>query len=132
MPVDLHEAMDGKLLIARLTGKLAKDDYEAFAPEVERLIGRHGKIRVLVELADFHGWTAGALWEDLKFDLKHFSDVERLAIIGESSWQKGMAYFCKPFTTAEVRYFEPDAAEQALDWLECPEEVRAAVRGGAS
>ena len=42
-------------------------------------------------MKDFHGWDAGALWEDIKFDLKHFSDIERVAMVGEKKWQKGMS-----------------------------------------
>lgn len=70
---------------------------------MERLVKQHGKIRMLVEMHDFHGWTAGALWEDVKFDAKHFHDIERLALVGETKWEKGMAVFCKPFTTAASR-----------------------------
>jgi hypothetical protein len=84
---------------------------------VERLVKDHGKIRLLVEMHDFHGWTAGALWQDVKFDAKHFSDIERLAIVGETKWQHGMAVFCKPFTTATVRYFGRPAIDQAREWL---------------
>jgi len=32
---------------------------------------------------------------------------------GEKKWQKGMSQFCRPFTTAKIRYFnraEMDAA----------------------
>jgi SpoIIAA-like len=84
---------------------------------VERLVKAHGKIRMLVEMHDFHGWTVGALWEDIKFDVKHFSDIERVAMVGESKWQHGMAVFCKPFTAAEVRYFDRSEIEQARMWL---------------
>jgi hypothetical protein len=59
----------------------------------------------------------GALWEDLKFDFKHFNDIERLAIVGESKWHEGMAWFCKPFTTAKVRYFGVDEAVDAREWV---------------
>ena len=31
---------------------------------------------MLVEMHDFHGWTAGAIWEDIRFDAKHFTDIE--------------------------------------------------------
>jgi hypothetical protein len=51
---------------------------------------------------DFHGWTAGALWQNIKFDAKDFSDVERLAMVGETKWQHGMTVFCKPFTIGRV------------------------------
>jgi len=47
---------------------------------------------------------AGALWEDVKFDLKHFADLERLAMVGDKKWQHGMAMFCTPFTQATIRY----------------------------
>ncbi|MGA2904529.1 MAG: STAS/SEC14 domain-containing protein [Candidatus Korobacteraceae bacterium] len=117
MSVELRELDNGKLLEVHLTGKLVKTDYEAFLPVVERLVKQHGKLLMLVEFNDFHGWTGSALWEDIKFDAKHFNDIERLAIIGENKWEKGMAAFCKPFTTAKVRYFDHTNAAEARDWL---------------
>ncbi|HEV2394322.1 MAG TPA: STAS/SEC14 domain-containing protein [Verrucomicrobiae bacterium] len=44
----------------------------------------HGKIRVSIEMLDFHGWTADVLWQDTKFHAKHFSDIERVAMVGET------------------------------------------------
>jgi hypothetical protein len=118
MAVELKELDDGKLLEVRLTGKLEKNDYAAFVPAVERLVKQHGKIRMLVTMHDFHGWTAGALWEDIKFDAKHFSDIARLALVGEKKWEKGMAVFCKPFTTAKLRYFDHTKEDEARLWLQ--------------
>ena len=117
MSVELRELDNGKCLEVHLTDKLVKKDYETFLPAVERLVAQHGKIRMLVEMHDFHGWTAGALWADIKFDAKHFNDIERLAIVGETKWEKGMAAFCKPFTTAKVRYFDYTKGTEARDWL---------------
>lgn len=117
MPVHLNHDTHHKYLEVRIDGKLHRDDYEELAPTVERLIDEHGRIRLLVVLHDFHGWDAGALWEDVKFDLKHFSDVERLAIAGESAWQRGMAIFCRPFTTAKVRYFPIEELPAAREWI---------------
>ena len=62
--------------------------------EARDVIADHGKIRVLFEMRDFHGWEAGALWEDVKFDFKHFSDIERAAMVGDKTWEKWMATFC--------------------------------------
>ena len=100
-----------------LTGTLSAADYEAFLPRTEALLERFETVRMLVILKDFHGWTAGALWEDLKFDLKHFDDVDRLAIAGDSAWEKGMTVFCKPFTTATVRYFDRADLDAARAWV---------------
>lgn len=108
----------GKLLHVKITGKLSVQSYEIFVPAVDQQIQEHGKIRILCEMHDFHGWTAGALWEDIKFDLKHWKDIERLAIVGESKWQKGMAVFCKPFTLAKVKYFDHTRLDEAKSWLQ--------------
>ena len=89
-----------------------------FAPEFERLIKLNGKMRVLFDLAGFHGWEAGALWEDIKFDVKHFADIERLAMVGDKKWEHGMAMFCKPFTKAKIRYFDRADAAKAREWLD--------------
>ena len=117
MSVDLHEEAGGKILEIKLTGKLAKEDYEHLVPEVERLIKAHGKLRMLVQMHDFHGWTVSALWQDIKFDLKHFRDVERLALVGEKAWEHGMAVFCKPFSSATIRYFDRSETDQAEAWI---------------
>ena len=45
------------------------------------------------------------------------SHIERLALVGEKRWEAGMAVFCKPFTTAEVRYFDESKAEEAAEWI---------------
>ena len=115
--VTLNEINDGKVLEIHLTGKLVKADYAQFVPAVEEAVEKHGKIRILVEMHNFHGWTAGALWQDIKFDAKHFRDIERVAMVGEKHWQRGMAAFCKPFTAAEIRYFERPVIEKARAWL---------------
>lgn len=73
---------------------------------------------MLVGMHEFHGWTAGALWEDIKFNLKHFTDIERLALVGERKWEASMAVFCKPFTTAMIRYFDAAKFDEAVKWIE--------------
>ena len=116
--LQLTEKSGGKVLEVQVQGKLTKEDYEAFVPEIERLIQQHGKLRILFYMHEFEGWSAGALWQDIKFDAKHFNDIERLALVGESKWQEGMAVFCKPFTTAKVRYFDRSKLAEARQWIE--------------
>ena len=117
MALEVTALHGGKLLRVRATDKLTQSEYEAFVPRVEELIRKHGKLRVLLELHDFHGWTAGALWEDVKFALKHFADVERIAVVGETRWQEGMTAFCRPFTTANIQFFPPGQAGKARQWV---------------
>lgn len=117
MSVEMWKKADSNLITVHVEDKLEEEDYEKFVPEIDKAVAEHGKIKVLFEMDDFHGWKAGALWKDLKFDLKHFDDIEKVAFVGEKKWQKGMAVFCKPFTTADVKYFEQGEEDEAREWL---------------
>lgn len=54
---------------------------------------------------------------DTKLAFEYFSDIERIALVGEKAWEQGMAIFCKPFTAAKVRYFDHDDRSEALEWV---------------
>lgn len=117
MSIHINEINQGKVLEVQVSGKLTSEDYKQFTPEFERLIRQHGKISVLFEMRDFHGWETGALWEDIKCDVKHFKDIEKLAMVGDKKWEQGMARFCRPFTTATIRYFDIADRESARAWI---------------
>jgi len=115
--IELEENSWENILTMRLSGKLTKEDYERLVPEIERMMMTHDKIRILVELDNFHGWTAAAAWEDTKFGMHHFSDIERIAIAGEAAWEKGIALLVKPFTKAKVKYFDASQMAAAKTWI---------------
>lgn len=117
MPIQIQEENAGKTFIVHISGKLVVADYELFVPEFERLVALHGKLRVLFDMTDFHGWTLGAVWEDTKFGLHHMGDIERLAMVGDRKWEEGMAIFCKPFTKAKIKYFDHADMAEAKLWL---------------
>jgi hypothetical protein len=118
MPIQIKEENEGKIVAVYVSGKLVTADYEHFTPEFDRLVGLHGKLRVLFDMVEFNGWTMGAVWEDTKFSLHHFGDIERIAMVGNKQWEHGMATFCKPFTKATIRYFDHTATADARKWLE--------------
>ena len=118
MAIKLNEKSGGKVLEVQASGKLTQGDYQHFAPACERLIKQHGKIRVLFEMADFHGWELPALWDEIKFDVKHFSDIERLAMVGDKKWEEGMSLFCAAFTSAKIQYFDASAMDAARKWID--------------
>jgi len=118
MAIQLLETEGGKVLEVQVSGKLVREDYEHFVPEFGRLVKQHGKLRVLFEMVDFHGWKAAALWADIKFDVTHCADMERLAMVGDKRWEKGMSVFCRPFTAAKIRYFDRAAIGEARAWCQ--------------
>jgi hypothetical protein len=117
MSVMLKELEGGKVLEVNANGTLSKDDYSNLVPAVERLIHDHGRINILFSMDHFHGWSPGGLWEDMKFDVHHFGDIQRLALVGDKRWEKWMARFCRPFTSAKIRYFDRQHTDEARGWV---------------
>jgi hypothetical protein len=115
--IQLEKSSVGNIVTLKFKGKVSKSDYEQFVPQLEYLMDGKAKIRLLVELHDFEGWTAGALWEDTKFATRHFNDIERLAVVGEARWERGMTIFIRPFTMAAVKFFDRQEIDQARQWV---------------
>jgi hypothetical protein len=117
MPIRVNEAGDEHLLVVHVWGKLAKADYERFFRQFAELPHPTGKRRVLFDMIGFEGWDAGALWDEIKFDLEHANDFERVATVGDSLWKQAMATLIKPFTKAKTRYFDATQYAAAREWL---------------
>ena len=114
----VDEEVHGKMLEVALHGRLGREDYERIAPATEAMIRQRGEIRILITMHDFKGWDASALWEDIKWNNRHFNHIERMAFVGEKTWHTWMTVFCKPFTAAQVRYFTSGKLDGARAWVE--------------
>jgi hypothetical protein len=106
------------VLAFKLSGKLHDEDYKKFVPMVDNAIAKDGKVRILAQFHDFHGWDMHALWDDIKFSTTHCTKIEKIALVGEENWEKAMAAVCKPFTMAKIRYFDADEMKAAESWLD--------------
>ncbi len=104
-------------IVVRAIGKLVKEDYAGFVPAFEQVLKERGKLRILFDATELTGWDAGALWQEIKFDVKHFSDIERVAMVGTQKWQQTLEQAAKPFTHAEMRYIDASEIEAARSWL---------------
>jgi hypothetical protein len=116
--IQMLDGFHDKVIGLKLSGKLHDEDYDRFVPMVDQAVENQGKVRMFVEFEDFHGWSAHALWDDIVFAAQHVSDIERIAMVGETTWEKWMAKVCKPFTRATIKYFEHGQSDAAKAWVE--------------
>jgi hypothetical protein len=112
----------GDVAAVKLVGQAGRADYESLIPELEEKIRRFGKINLYWEM-EFDGWQPLAAWQDLKFDLKHVNDFRRVALVGDRKWEEWLARVIRPFTPAEVRYYDLSQREEALAWVTGKAEV---------
>lgn len=86
-------------------------------------------ISLLIVLEDFSGWSPDALWTDLKFDTKHYSDIRRIALVADGENKRWLATLSKPFTKAEVEFFTKDHIDKAREWIREGSAPAAALSG---
>lgn len=113
--IEIREEGGGDRLVVIASGRLTEEDYRGLAPRLHEAVERHGKLRLLILLRDFEGWTPKALIEDLRFDLRHRKDLERVAIVGERRWEEVRTRITTPFFSGSMRFFEDEA--EARGWL---------------
>lgn len=120
MPIDISTEANG-IMVVRASGTLVKQDYAGFVPAFRQAAaGRSGKLRVLFDATHLKGWDPQAIWEEVKFDIKHLSEMERLAIVGNREWQHLMARIGNVFPHVQARYFEESQSAEAQTWLQQP------------
>ena len=101
----------------RLSERISTKDYENFLPVIDKEIARCGRICLLVIMENVDGWDVTTGWEETKFMFSRFSKIDRVGIVGASELQKWMAFFSKPFTMAEVKYFTHEEEAEARKWV---------------
>ena len=99
------------------TGKLNDKDYDKMLPALRQKIEKYEKINWYFQMKDFKGWTVHALWRDIMFDLRNKEHLEKVAIMGEKKWHELMTEAMKPFTDADIKYFDEKDATKARTWI---------------
>lgn len=108
----------GNVIGVRVTDKVVAYDYHRFRPVIDERVRAYGKVRVLIHMDRFHGFgDLGSVWEDVKLDAAHYTDVERLAFVGEKRWQDWMARATDLLAPVDVRYFDELRLDDAWAWV---------------
>jgi hypothetical protein len=107
------------LVIAIGHGKITADDYEkVLIPAIEEKLYSHKKIRLLYQLADdFHGFSAGAIWDDAKIGLGHTTEFEAIAVVTDVHWIIKTVEFFSFFMRCPVKAFRNEQMSEAMDWV---------------
>ncbi len=100
----------------RVSGDVAREDYEILEPAVQAIVDQSGSVRLLLDMTDFRWEKVEAWGADLRFGQKYHRSIERLALVGHHKWEKWLARLAEPFYAEQAQYF-PDV-EQGWDWLD--------------
>lgn len=108
---------NGQTAILDVQGSLTKSDYDQIRKELEPLFKEHNKLDLVVDVSGLSGATPGAATQDLIFTLKHYNDFRRVAVVGDSTWQKWLTKLGEVLPNVETQYFDESSRDKAESWV---------------
>jgi tRNA U38,U39,U40 pseudouridine synthase TruA len=107
------------ILVLKPSAPLSQEDFSGLSVDVDSYLSEHVKLHgVMVQAKGFPGWEDfDGFTAHMHFINEHHKQVERVALVTDSS-MAGMAEMLgKHFTSAEVRHFPYADDAKALEWL---------------
>jgi stage II sporulation SpoAA-like protein len=103
----------------RATGTVTAADYESvLVPDIEAAFAINRKLRLLYHVAPgFDSFEVGAMWDDAKLGLRHFSGWDRVALVTDVAWLRGLAGAMRMLLPGELRLFANADLDEATAWI---------------
>ena len=107
------------ILVVKPVGPLESTDFEKLIKEVDPYIGEKGRLNGLMIYAkSFPGWDSfAAFLSHMKFVRNHHRKIKKIAAVTSSSFLSIMPQVANHFVQAEIRHFDYDDKDAALNWL---------------
>ncbi len=106
------------LLGLAIVGRLEVADYEKISYHIQDVAEQHTKVRVFLEIVQLKAPSFRALWEDIKTSVKHYNDIERVAIVGDQAWLKASVKVGDLLTPGlDMAAFAASDRQRAMNWL---------------
>jgi hypothetical protein len=104
-----------------LSETLTVADFRLLGPQIDTMIDRHGRIRLLIDAAQFNGWENFKAFElHTGFVKTHQMYVDRLAVIADRDWQPWLVETLRMVLHPQAKAFGPAEEQDAMRWIAEP------------
>ena len=99
-----------------VSGKLETKDYrEVLLPALQRAAA-DGEVRIVIVIPKFEGFSAGALWQDLRMGVEHWGAWKRIALVTDVEWMIHGTEWFGWMTPGEIKHFPLVERDAAATW----------------
>lgn len=107
---------DGKTVEIIVDGKVEGHEYDETILHLKGKIQEWGKINIVEFVKNYDGFQPEVLWDNIKFGMDHFKDIEKCAIVTNNTWLRLASELTDPLVRMEIKTFKPEQIEEARDW----------------
>ncbi len=100
-------------------GPLTKEDFLAVAAKVDPVIENEGKLDGLViKTREFPGWQSFSdVVEHIRFVKNHHQVIKKVALVTDATVADIFPAVVSHFVKAEIKHFDFDEFEKAVEWI---------------
>jgi hypothetical protein len=118
MLVVLSDFPDNVLAVSASGKVTAMDYHEVIEPAVLAKLKAHKHLNFYYRLgSDFSSFSAGAIWEDTKIGIAHWSGWDRIAVVTDVIWIADAVRLFSPLFHHPVRVFGNAEEHTARAWI---------------
>ena len=113
--ISTMERSSGNLLGYSVSGDVTKADFETLTPVVASVVAEQGSVCLLLDVTDFKVEKVSAVSSQVDFAKQFQGKIDKMAIVGDQSWEKAAGQLCDKFGVSNFKFFETDS--DAWTWL---------------
>jgi hypothetical protein len=114
--IEVMTGLPAGVIGVEASGKLRAEDYrDVLLPAVNEAIEK-GDVRIVIVMHDFDGISGGAVWQDLKMGLEHFTHWKRTALVTDIGWMEHATTMFGWMSPGELKHFPLAEREAAIAW----------------
>lgn len=107
---------DEAILEVKIDGKLTKQDIDKFETHYKEAKTEDQKVSLLLEVERIN-YSLDGLFEDMKFDMKHWNDFDKIAVVSDKKSIELGSKLPNLLPNLEVEHFSLSEKNQARNWL---------------
>jgi len=113
------EGLPDNVVAVSGVGEVSSDDYiSTLDRAIDAALEKHDKIRLLYVLGDdFDRYSGGAMWQDTKVGLSHWTSFEKIAVVTDEDWIENGVKAFGWMIPGEVKTFDDDDLDEAKAWI---------------
>lgn len=117
--IKVIEGLPANVVGFEAIGEVEADDYVlTLKPAIDRALESGEKARLLYVLGPgFSGYSGGAMWEDTKLGVGHWSDWERIAVVTDVAWIGDGVKAFGWVVPGQVRLYSLEQLDDARVWV---------------
>lgn len=104
------------IIEVEVNGKISENDIYEFEQYFKQKKENQEELNLLLAVEDAK-YSLNGLIEDLKFDIKHRNDFNKIAVISDNNWIELGSKLTDILPTVEVKHFNDNEKDKAQAWL---------------